>query len=185
MNKLFMKQSFIGYLIKIAGAVVIGWGVIQGIFYLSMMTQMGDPFMNEWGHMHQMHYGGSLSGTALFAFLRIIATHFLYGLLIIGFGEVIDTLQKIYFRMDPEAKRQWDEEQKEEAAFPQKHEVPFWVEQEVKGYYEKMQSNVQSIEKTSDPYVFKISVDDRIEYIEVGNFEPRILSDEEAEKFKE
>ncbi|MFC5601839.1 hypothetical protein [Sporosarcina koreensis] len=183
MGSLFEKQSSIGYLIKIAGVVVMGWGVIQGIFTLVMMTQIGGQFMNEWGEMH--YYGGSLSGTALFAFLGIIATHFLYGLLIIGFGEVIDTLQKIYFRMDPQAKRQWEEEQKEKATVSQKHEVPFWVEQEVKGYYEKMQSSVQSIEKTSDAYVFKVSVDERVEFIEVGNFEPRILSDEEAAKFNE
>ncbi|WP_432362440.1 hypothetical protein [Sporosarcina sp. UB5] len=183
MNNLFTKQSFIGYIIKIAGAVVIGWGVIQGIFSLSLMVQMGGHHMHgDWGGMH---YGGGVSGTALFAFLGIIATHFLYGLLIIGFGEVIDTLQKIYFRMDPVAKRQWDEEQREKEAAVPKAEVPFWVEQEVKGYYEKMQSTVQSVEKTSDPYVFKITVDERVEYMEVGNFEPRILSDEDASKFME
>ncbi|MCM3744714.1 hypothetical protein M3193_11205 [Sporosarcina luteola] len=181
MNNLFMKQSFIGYIIKIAGVVVMGWGLIQGIISLFMMVQVGGHFMNEWG---EMQHAGGLTGTALFAFLGIVATHFLCGLLIIGFGEVIDTLQKIYFHMDPEAKRQWEEEQKEkEEAVDPIGDVPFWVEQEVKGYYVKMQSNVQSIEKTSDPYVFKVSVDGRVDYMEVGNFEPRILSDEETAKF--
>lgn len=177
-----MKQSFIGYIIKIAGVIVIGWGIIQGIFSLFMMAQMGGQFMNEWG---EMQYASGITGTALFAFLSIVATHFLYGLLIIGFGEVIDTLQKIYFCMNPEAKRQWEEEQKEKEVVKPEGEVPFWVGQEVKRYYEKMQSNVQSIEKTSDAYIFKVSVDERVEYMEVGNFEPRILSAEEAAKFAE
>lgn len=183
MSNLLTKQSHIGYMIKIAGVVVMVWGFIQGIYSLFMMAQMGGQFMNEWG---EMQYASGITGTALFAFLSIIATHFLYGLLIIGFGEVIDTLQKIYFRMDPEAKKQWEKEQREkkEALTPD-GEVPFWVDQEVKRYYEKTQSNVQSIEKTSEPYVFKITVDDRIEYMEVGNFEPRILSDEETAKFSE
>ncbi|MCM3638624.1 hypothetical protein M3152_13040 [Sporosarcina luteola] len=185
LSNLFTKQSFIGYLIKIAGVVVIAWGVIQGIISLSMMAKMGGgEFMNEWG---EMQYASGLTGSTLFAFLGIVAIHFLIGLLIIGFGEVIDTLQKIYFCMDSEAKQQWEDERKEkekEIVVPNR-DVPFWVEQEVKGYYEEMQSNVQSIEKTSDPYVFKIAVDERVDYMEVGNFEPRILSEEETAKFTE
>lgn len=185
LSNLFTKQSLIGYIIKIAGVVVIGWGIIQGIFSLAMMARMGGQYMNEWG---EMQFANGITGAALFAFVGIVATHFLYGLLIIGFGEVIDYLQKIYFCMDPKAKQQWEEEQKEkekkEIVSPG-GEVPFWVEQEVKAYYEKMQSNVQSIEKTSDPYVFKIAVDERVDYMEVGNFEPRILSDEETAKFTE
>jgi hypothetical protein len=143
------------------------------------MGQMGGQFMNEWG---EIQYASGLTGTALFAFLGIIATHVLYGLLIIGFGEVIDYLQKIYFRMDPEAKRQWEEEQKEKEVVVSE-ETPFWVQQEVKAYYEKEQLVVQTVEKTINPSVFKVSVDGRIEYIEVGNFEPRILTDEEVAKF--
>mgnify|MGYP007003808612 CR=1 FL=1 len=186
MNNLFTKQSFIGYIIKIAGVVVIGWGIIQGIFSLSMMAQMGDQYMNEWG---EMQYTSGITGAALFAFLGIIATHFLYGLLIIGFGEVIDYLQKIYFSMEPEAKRQWLEERKEKEEEKRNavsdEEVPYWAKQHANIYYNKMQSTVQSIENTSDPYIFKISVDGRIEFMELGNFEPRILSDEEAAKFAE
>ncbi|MFS0689508.1 hypothetical protein AB1K89_09710 [Sporosarcina sp. 179-K 8C2 HS] len=182
MSNLFMKHSFIGYIIKIAGVVVIGWGVIQGIFSLSMMAQMGGHLMNHWG---EMHHSSGITGTALFAFLGIVASHFLYGLLIIGFGEVIDTLQKIYFHMDPEAKQQWEDERKEKESVVPNQEVPFWVEQEVKAYYETMQSNVHTIEKTNDPYVFKIAVDERVDYIEVGNFKPRILSDEESARFTE
>jgi hypothetical protein len=191
LNNLFTKQSFIGYVIKIAGVVVIGWGIIQGIFSLFMMARMGGQYMNEWG---EMQYASGITGAALFSFLGIIGIHFLFGVLIIGFGEVIDYLEKIYFRMDPEAKQQWENEQeekrkkredREKEAIAQEAQVPFWVEQEVKTYYEKTQSNIQSIEKTSEPYVFKITVDERIEYMEVGNFEPRILSDEEAAKFSE
>ena len=161
---------------------MIGWGIIQGIFSLSMMAQMGDQYMNEWG---EMQYTSGITGAALFAFLGIIATHFLYGLLIIGFGEVIDYLQKIYFSMEPEAKQQWEDERKKKEIVVPEGDVPFWAEQHVNIYYKKMQSTVQSIEKTSDPYIFKISADGRIEFMELGNFEPRILSDEEAAKFAE
>ncbi|WHT48849.1 hypothetical protein QNH10_03755 [Sporosarcina thermotolerans] len=48
-----------------------------------MMSQMGGH-MNEWG---EWQYSSGLSGAALFGFIGIIATHFLYGLLIIGFGK--------------------------------------------------------------------------------------------------
>ena len=50
--------------------------------------------MNEWG---EMQYASGITGAALFAFLGIVATHFLYGLLIIGFGEVIDYLAEDLF----------------------------------------------------------------------------------------
>ena len=82
------------------------WGLIQGIV---VMAQMGG-YYNEWG---DWQYVGGMTGTTFLAFLSIVATHFLYGLLIIGFGEVIDFLQKIYFCMDPEAKQQWEDERKE------------------------------------------------------------------------
>jgi hypothetical protein len=182
-NELFAKQSSIGYIIKIAGVVVIAWGFIQGIISLVMVAQMGGHY-NEWG---DLQYSNELTGTTLFAFLGIVATHFLYGLLIIGFGEVIDYLQKIYFCMNPEAKQQWEEErkekEKEKEIVAQEGETPSRVQQEVKAYYEKEQLVVQSIEKTINPSVFKVSVDGRIEYIEVGNSEPRILTDEEVAKF--
>ncbi|MCG7343432.1 hypothetical protein MHZ92_04770 [Sporosarcina sp. ACRSL] len=180
LNNLFVKQNTIGYIIKIAGVAVMIWGVIQGIFSLSMMAQMGGHF-NEWG---DWQHSGGMTGPALLAFFGIIATHFLYGVLIIGFGEVIDTLQKIYFRLDPKAKQQWEEEQKGEQGLPA-GEVPYWVKKEVKSYYDKKQSTIQSIEKTSDAYIFRVSVDERTEYIQVGFSEPRILSDEEAAKFRE
>ena len=57
------------------------------------------------------------------------------------------------------------------------------MQQEVKGYYEEKKLAVQKIEKTINPNVFKVSVDGRIEYIEVGNSQPRILTDEEVAKF--
>ena len=34
LNNLFTRQSLIGYIIKIAGVVVMAWGLIQGIFSL-------------------------------------------------------------------------------------------------------------------------------------------------------
>ncbi|MDW0116646.1 hypothetical protein QTL97_06840 [Sporosarcina thermotolerans] len=114
MKKIFIKQSLMGYAIKVAGVVVMVWGVIQGIFTLVMMSQMGGH-MNEWG---EWQYSSGLSGAALFGFIGIIATHFLYGLLIIGFGEVIDLLQRIYFRLHPEAEQQWVKEQEEKEVVP-------------------------------------------------------------------
>ncbi|MDN4606638.1 hypothetical protein [Sporosarcina highlanderae] len=180
-KNLFIKQSLIGYAIKIAGVVVMVWGVIQGIFTLTMMAQMGGHITNEWG---EMHMSSGLSGAALFAFIGIVASHFLYGLLIIGFGEVIDLLQKIYFRLHPEAEQAWVKEQEEKEVVPPS-DIPYWVQKEIEAYYTKQELAVQSIEKTSDPYIFKVNVKDRTDFIEVGDFAPRILSDDEAKKFIE
>lgn len=183
MKNLFIKQSLIGYAIKIAGVVVMAWGVIQGIFTLVMMSQMGGGHMNEWG---EFQYSSRLTGAAFFGFIGIVATHFLYGLLIIGFGEVLDLLQKIYFRLHPEAEQQWmkEQEEKEKKEVVPPSEIPFWVQKELEQFFEKRELGYQSAEKTSDPYVFKVNVEDRAEFIEVGSFEPRVLTDEEAEKFK-
>ncbi|WP_339252910.1 hypothetical protein NSQ43_03080 [Sporosarcina sp. FSL W8-0480] len=180
-KNLFIKQSLIGYAIKVAGVVVMGWGVIQGIVTLVMMSQMGGH-MNEWG---EWQYSGGF-GAAVFGFIGVVAAHFLYGLLIIGFGEVIDLLQKIYFRLHPEAEQEWVKEQEEKAKkeVVPPSEIPYWVQKELEQFFEKRELNFQSAEKTSDPYVFKVIVEDGVEFIEVGSFEPRVLTDEEAEKFK-
>ncbi|WOV87409.1 hypothetical protein QWT69_16405 [Sporosarcina oncorhynchi] len=181
MQKLFMKQNPIGYLIKIAGIIVIAWGVLQAIFYVTTMSQMGGEFMDEFGNIE---YSTGLSGIAIFSFISIIATHLLYGLLIIGFGEVIDLLQRIYFKLNPEAELEWKTEQAEKETV-NGTDVPFWVEKELKRYYEKQQTTFDSIDHTTDAYIFKVTVDGRVEYVEVGNFEPRVLSAEEAKKYNE
>ena len=153
------------------------WGLIQGIV---MMTQMAG-YYNEWGEWQ--YAASAITGPTLFAFLGIVATHFLYGVLIIGFGEVIDFLQKIYFCMNPEAKQQWEDERKEKEVSVTEGATLSWVKQEVKGYYDEKELTVQRIEKTINPNVFKITVDGRIEYLEVGNSQPRILTDEEVARF--
>lgn len=181
MHKLFSEQNKIGYLIKIAGIIVIAWGIIVGIFYIGSAAQMGGQFMNEWG---ELHYSSGFSGGVFFGFISILATHALYGVLIIGFGEVIDLLQRIYFRLHPEAEEQWAKEQKEKNVV-QTEDVPFWVETELRAYYKERELTFESIKKTSDAYVFKVVVDGRVEYVEVGNFKPRVLSDEDAKKFTE
>lgn len=181
MPKLFEKQSTIGYLIKIAGIVVMVWGFIVGMFFLGGTAQLGGQFIDEWG---EIHYSSALTGGAFFGFISILATHALYGILIIGFGEVIDLLQRIYFRLHPEAEQQWQKE-KEEKEVVRKEDIPFWVETELKGFYEEQHLTYSSIEKTSDAYIFKVVVDDRVEYVEVGNFKPRVLTEDEAKKYTE
>ena len=181
MQKLFMKQNTIGYLIKIAGMIVIAWGVLQAIFYVSTMSQMGGEIFDQFGNVE---YSNGVSGIAFFNFIRIIAAHLLYGLLIIGFGEIIDLLQRIYFKLDPEAELEWQTEQAEKETV-RETDVPFWVETELKRYYEEQQTVFDSIEKTSDAYIFKVTVNGRVEYVEVGNFNPRVLPVEEAEKYNE
>ncbi|MBD7984019.1 hypothetical protein H9649_05465 [Sporosarcina sp. Sa2YVA2] len=183
MQKLYIKHSLIGYLIKVAGIIVVAWGVLQGIIYLVGMSQMGGEYYDQFGNVE---YTGGLSGMALFGFIGILATHLLIGLLLVGFGEIIDLLQRIYFKLDPQAEQEWKAElaEKEKAELVKmKTEVPFWVETELKRYYDEQQTTFDSIEHTSDAYIFKVTVDGRVEYVEVGNFKPRILSEEEAEKY--
>lgn len=181
MQKLFIKHSLIGYLIKIAGIIVVAWGVLQGIIYLVGMSQMGGEYYDQFGNVE---YTGGLSGMALFGFISILATHLLIGLLLVGFGEIIDLLQRIYFKLDPQAEQEWKAEQAEkEAVIKTKTEVPFWVETELKRYYDDQQTTFDSIEHTSDSYIFKVMVDGRVEYVEVGNFKPRVLTEEESEKY--
>ena len=181
MKKLFIKQSLMGYALKIAGLVVMAWGVIQGIFSLVMMVQMGGQMVNEWG---EIQYTSGMTGAALFAFVGIVATHFLYGLLVIGFGEVIDLLQKIYFRLHPEAEQEWVKEQEEQQTITYPDgDAPFWVRSDLKPFYEKKGLAIKSIEKTKDSYVFKVNLEDRSDYVAMGNEGPRILSEEEAEKY--
>ena len=92
MKELFVKHNSIGFIIKIVGLVVLVWGFFQGILISTQFTQQN---MGEW------EVAGPVGGFSLFSFLSILFTHAIYGILIIGFGEVIDLLQKIYDQKSP------------------------------------------------------------------------------------
>ena len=87
MSELFAKRTGIGFVLKAVGLVVIAWGIIQGfIFFISF----GESFSN---------------GMGIVGFLNTIFTYSICGILIIGFGEVIDLLQKFMTRMTRKLKR--------------------------------------------------------------------------------
>ncbi|MCG3087651.1 hypothetical protein [Sporosarcina cyprini] len=180
MGSFFKQRSIIGNMIKIAGIVVMGWGVIQAIVFLATSSGMGDQFFNEFGEA--VYVGSSISGIALYGFIGIIATHVLYGLLIIGFGEVIDLLQDIYFRLDPQAKQAWDQKQEERQKL--RNEVPLWVEKDITAYYKKKEETVESVQSTSNRDVYEVKVNGRVDYVEMSGFDPRVLSEEEAKKYE-
>jgi len=170
-----------GYIIKIAGVVVMGWGVLQSIFFLVATSGMGTQFTNEFGEI--LYMNDTIGGAALFGFIGIIATHVLYGVLIIGFGEVIDLLQDIYFRLNPKAEEEWLQKQEEKMTLFS-DEIPLWVEQDIKAFYKDSGETVDTIHHTNGRDVYKVTLGDRNEYIEMGGFQPKVLSEEEAQKYE-
>jgi len=75
LGELFTRKSLIGFIIKISGVVVIAWGIIQGFLVLA-------EFSIEYGEIPMTALAGFFTPTIM-------------GLLIIGFGEVIDLLQEL------------------------------------------------------------------------------------------
>ncbi|MFD1205105.1 hypothetical protein ACFQ38_08315 [Sporosarcina contaminans] len=184
MKDVFSKQSIIGYTIKILGIVIIGWGVLQAFFFFITGFQSQGHVMHEWG---ELQYIDMYNGISFLGAVGIIATHLITGVLVIGFGEVIDLLQKIYFRLHPESEKKWKEEQAKkrwEKEQNNNNDLPFWAEQDIKNFYEEQKAEIHSIKLTTHPYIFKIAVDDRVEYVEVGGLKTRVLSEEEAKEFE-
>ena len=164
MKELFVKHNSIGFIIKIAGLVVLVWGFFQGILISAQFSQQN---MGEW------EVAGPVGGFSLFSFLSILFTHAIYGIVIIGFGEVIDLLQKIYDQKSPKP------------VLPdpvRTSPIPLSSEQEIRAFYSKMNVKVESVSPTKSRDVFSVKVDGVSEFIELGGLSPRLLSEEEAEK---
>lgn len=158
----------------------MGWGVIQAIVFLAVTHDSGNQYFNDFGEV--IYVDSSFSSTALFGFIGIIAMHVLYGLLIIGFGEVINLLQDIYFRLDRKAKEAWDKKQEERETF--RNEIPLWVEQDITAFYKDKGETVDSIQAAKDQDVYEVKVNGRLEYVQMIGLKPRVLSEEEAKKYE-
>ena len=112
MSELFAKRTLIGFVLKVVGLAVIGWGIIQGFIYI---VSFGESFMG---------------GMGIFSFLNTIVTYSICGILIIGFGEVIDLLRKIHDQNDPKVQvlQAMENNSHASANVP----IPLSVEQEIK-----------------------------------------------------
>ena len=86
------------------------------------------------------------------------------GILIIGFGEVIDLLQKIHDQNDPKAQVL----QAMEATICSP--IPLAAEQEIKEFYANQNIWVDSILPTKKRTIFIVKVNGRTEYIELGGY---------------
>ena len=115
MSELFAKRTGIGFVLKAAGLVVIAWGIIQGFIFI---VSFGDSFSN---------------GMGTFSFLNSIFTYSICGILIIGFGEVIDLLQRIHDQNDPKA--QALRAVKDNSRTVANTSTPLAIEQEIKDFY--------------------------------------------------
>ena len=149
---LFEKTNPMGFILKITGVVVIIWGVMHGFIYLAQ-------------------YAAEFNDISIIV-LTTFFTPIVIGLLIIGFGEVIDLLQELTNKGKSKV-------EKKISPIP---EVPFYAESEIKDYYMKMNTKVEEIKPTSKSDIFSVEVDGKIEYIELTGFTPRVLTEEEAEK---
>jgi hypothetical protein len=153
MSELFAKRTLIGFVLKVVGLAVIGWGIIQGFIYI---VSFGESFMG---------------GMGIFSFLNTIVTYSICGILIIGFGEVIDLLRKIHDQNDPKLQ-----------VAPSIAPVPLSAEQEIKEFYKNQNIWIDSISSTKHATVFIVKANDRIKYIELGGTMPKILSEDEVAK---
>lgn len=163
MSELFAKRTGIGFVLKAAGLVVIAWGIIQGfIFFISF----GDSFSN---------------GMGIAGFLNTIFTYSICGILIIGFGEVIELLQKIHDQNDPKAQalQGIEDSSRTVADTP----IPLSIEQDIKEFYSDQNVWVDSILPTENRNVFIIKVSGRTKYIELGGLTPKILAQEEVTRY--
>ena len=145
------KLFKIGIIIKVVGVIVIVWGFMQGVAYLP-------EYVREFGMMG----------------LTTIFAPMVSGLLIYGFGEVIDLLQQLVDKGKPKV-----EEEKDSVVVPN---VPFYAESEIKDYYKEKNIEIGTIQLTNKSDIFSVEVDGKTEYIELTGFKPKVLTEEEVEK---
>ena len=156
LEKLFKRKNLIGFLLKISGVIVMVWGVIQGFVILA-------EYSSEYGEIPMV---------ALTAFFTPIIT----GLVIIGFGEVIDLLQELA------DKGKLEVENDSPSILPT---IPLFDEADLREFYSKKEMAIDTIEPTKRRDLFAVVAEGKTEYVELGGFSPRVLSEEEVKEFLE
>jgi hypothetical protein len=163
-RELFDRTNLIGFILKVAGVVVISWSFILGIVVLA-------------------DYAAEFGDIPIVLALTTFFTPTLIGILIIGFGEVIDLLQELADKGKP---KKIENDNTAEAPgvheFQSVQKVPFYAEAEIKDYYKEKNIEVGAIHRTNKSDIFSVEVDGKTEYIELSGFKPRILTDAEVEK---
>ncbi len=163
MSDLFAKRTGIGFALKGVGLAVIAWGIIQGFIFI---VTFGESFTN---------------GMGIVSFLNTIFTYSICGILIIGFGEVIDLLQKIHDQNDPKAQalQAMEDNSRTVADTP----IPLAIEQDIKEFYANKNVWVDSISPSKNHNIYIVKVNGRTEYIELGGLTPKTLTEEEATRY--
>lgn len=160
----FKRYNVIAFILKIIGVIVIAWGIISGIVFLATVS-------NEYG-------GGPPIGAWSVFFSPILV-----GFLIIGFGEIIDLLQRIFDQNKPEGEKMAWPTEPEESNLPDRS-ISLQAEREIKEFYAKKTLEIEQISPTNDPDVFVVKANGEVQYIELGGFSPRLLPEQEAEKYR-
>ncbi|QUW20545.1 hypothetical protein JSQ81_11815 [Sporosarcina sp. Marseille-Q4063] len=161
-RKFFGRTNLMGFILKVAGVVVIVWGFIYGVAIL-------------------VEYAAEFGDISVIDALTTLFKPTLIGLLIIGFGEVIDLLQELADKGKPK-----DVENANTSEAPGVQGIQnvqkVYAEMEIKNYYKNKNMEVGAIHGTNKSDIFSVEVDGKTEYIELSGFKPRVLTDAEVEK---
>lgn len=168
MQELFVKRTLIGFILKVAGLVVISWGIIYAFI---LQVSFSQPVLDGISMIE------SVGGIGFIGFMTVLATYAIYGILLIGFGEVIDLLQKIHDQNEPETHLLQVVENNSNASA--NVPIPLFAEQEIKAFYSEQNIWIDLISPTRNRNVFIVKGNGRTEYIELGEATPKVLTEEE------
>lgn len=157
-EELFERNNIMGFILKITGLVVIIWGIIQGFIALA-------EFSSEYDEVPIL---------VLTVFLKPI----ILGLLIIGLGEALDLLQELVDKGKPKP-----EVKKHTASILPK--IPLYDEADLREYYSNKGMEIDTIKPTKRRDVFVVEANGKKEYIELGGFSPRELSEQEVQEYED
>ena len=156
LEELFTRKNLIGFILKISGVIVMVWGLIQGFVVLT-------EFSSEYGEIPMVA-------------LTAIFTPIVIGLLIIGFGEVIDLLQELVDKGKPKV-------EKDRPSISST--IPLFDEADLRNFYSNKDIEINTIKPTKRRDLFIVEANGKTEYVELGGFLPRVLSEQEVQEYLE
>ena len=163
LGELFTRKSLIGFIVKISGVVVIAWGIIQGFIVLAE---------------YSLEFGGIPMVVLVSFFAPTIV-----GLLIIGFGEVIDLLQELVDHGKPQVGLEKSSVEKDSPSILPT--IPLFDEADLREFYSNKDIEIDTIKPTKRRDLFIVEANGKTDYVELGGFSPRILSEQEVKDFLE
>lgn len=157
------RENIIASVLRVIGWCCLAFGILFGMIY-GMIDRPEEQFVQD--SFYEM------------VTLTSIVSGIIWCVIFLGFSEVVSLLQGIYNQGEKKEKHAI----KKKPILTPKQELALQAEAEIKSYYASVNKVIDLIESTEIEDVYRVEREGNLEYIELGGFKPKVLTEEDFNK---